>query len=138
VYDGTINNLSKQQSAATIDPIGGKPLASLLSKIQYGGSVAVSGLTAGELCLQLYIPDKDTFSTAFKDMITPIQRKLEELDKDIHFPMIHTTRGASFLVALVDGLVIQYYVGIFEIDQLKEMSPHLTSIILNGFKAKPY
>ncbi|MFJ6414346.1 acryloyl-CoA reductase [Terribacillus saccharophilus] len=47
VYDGTIKSLSKQQWAAAIDPVGGKPLASLLSKIQYGGSVAVSGLTAG-------------------------------------------------------------------------------------------
>ncbi|MFJ6414345.1 hypothetical protein ACIQLG_16305 [Terribacillus saccharophilus] len=81
--------------------------------------------------------DNDTFRAAFKDMIDPIQRKLEELDADIHYPMIHTTRGASFLVAFVDGLVIQYYVGVYKIDQLKEMTPHLTSIILNGFKSKP-
>lgn len=33
--------------AGAVDPVGGKQLASLLSKIQYGGAVAVSGLTGG-------------------------------------------------------------------------------------------
>ncbi|HWK22951.1 MAG TPA: acryloyl-CoA reductase [Ureibacillus sp.] len=47
VYDGKIRALGKQKWAAAIDPVGGEPLASLLSQIQYGGSVAVSGLTAG-------------------------------------------------------------------------------------------
>lgn len=39
--------LSKQRWAAAIDPVGGKTLASILSMVQYGGSVAVSGLTGG-------------------------------------------------------------------------------------------
>src|SRR6476620_3746329 len=47
VFDGKIRALSKQKWAAAVDPVGGEPLASLLSQIQYGGSVAVSGLTAG-------------------------------------------------------------------------------------------
>ena len=47
VLDGKINALGKQKWAAAVDPVGGEPLASLLSQIQYGGSVAVSGLTAG-------------------------------------------------------------------------------------------
>ncbi|KAA6454125.1 acrylyl-CoA reductase family protein [Bacillus atrophaeus] len=47
VYDGKLKALSKQQWQGAVDPVGGKQLASLLSKIQYGGSVAVSGLTAG-------------------------------------------------------------------------------------------
>ncbi|WP_010096955.1 NADPH:quinone oxidoreductase family protein [Ornithinibacillus scapharcae] len=47
VYDGKIKALGKQKWAAAVDPVGGEPLASLLSQIQYGGSVAVSGLTAG-------------------------------------------------------------------------------------------
>jgi acrylyl-CoA reductase (NADPH) len=47
VYDGKIRALGKQKWAAAVDPVGGEPLASLLSQIQYGGSVAVSGLTAG-------------------------------------------------------------------------------------------
>lgn len=47
VYDGKIRALGKQKWAAAVDPVGGEPLASLLSQIQYGGSVAASGLTAG-------------------------------------------------------------------------------------------
>ncbi|KGR77089.1 NADPH:quinone oxidoreductase family protein [Ureibacillus sinduriensis] len=47
IFDGKIRALGKQKWAAAVDPVGGEPLASLLSQIQYGGSVAVSGLTAG-------------------------------------------------------------------------------------------
>ncbi|SOC44406.1 NADPH:quinone oxidoreductase family protein [Ureibacillus acetophenoni] len=47
VYDGKIRALGKQKWSAAVDPVGGEQLASLLSQIQYGGSVAVSGLTGG-------------------------------------------------------------------------------------------
>ena len=47
VFDGKIRALGKQKWAAAVDPVGGEPLASLLSQIQYGGAVAASGLTAG-------------------------------------------------------------------------------------------
>lgn len=47
VFDGKIKALGKQKWAAAVDSVGGEPLASLLSQIQYGGSVAISGLTAG-------------------------------------------------------------------------------------------
>ncbi|MDQ0272805.1 acrylyl-CoA reductase family protein [Cytobacillus purgationiresistens] len=47
VFDGKIRALGKQKWAAAIDPVGGEPLAALLSQMDYGGSVAVSGLTAG-------------------------------------------------------------------------------------------
>jgi acrylyl-CoA reductase (NADPH) len=42
-----VKPLDKQLWAAAIDPVGGKALSAILSKIKYGGSVAVSGLTAG-------------------------------------------------------------------------------------------
>lgn len=47
VYNGTIKALDKQLWAAAVDPVGGENLASILSKIHYNGSVAVSGLTGG-------------------------------------------------------------------------------------------
>ncbi|WP_374721802.1 NADPH:quinone oxidoreductase family protein [Peribacillus tepidiphilus] len=47
VYSGTIKALDKQLWAGAVDPVGGEMLASVLSKIQYNGSVAVSGLTGG-------------------------------------------------------------------------------------------
>lgn len=39
--------LDQQLWAGAVDPVGGKTLAAILSKIHYGGSVAVSGLTGG-------------------------------------------------------------------------------------------
>lgn len=47
VYDGKIRALGKQRWSAAVDPVGGEQLASILSQINYGGSVAVSGLTGG-------------------------------------------------------------------------------------------
>ncbi|MYL35317.1 acryloyl-CoA reductase [Pontibacillus yanchengensis] len=42
-----VKPLQKQTWAGAVDPVGGKPLASVLSSMKYGGAVAVSGLTAG-------------------------------------------------------------------------------------------
>lgn len=42
-----ISPLDQQKWAAAVDPVGGKGLAYILSTTQYGGSVAVSGLTGG-------------------------------------------------------------------------------------------
>ncbi|MBD8138654.1 acryloyl-CoA reductase [Bacillus sp. CFBP 13597] len=47
VYDGKLRALGKQKWIGAVDPVGGEPLASVLSQIKYGGAVAVSGLTAG-------------------------------------------------------------------------------------------
>lgn len=47
VYSGKINALDKQQWQGAVDPVGGKTLAAILSKVKYNGSVAVSGLTGG-------------------------------------------------------------------------------------------
>ena len=42
-----VKALDKQLWAAAVDPVGGETLAAILSKIQYNGTVAVSGLTGG-------------------------------------------------------------------------------------------
>lgn len=42
-----IKAIDKQLWAGAVDPVGGNTLAAVLSKITYGGSVAVSGLTGG-------------------------------------------------------------------------------------------
>ncbi|ENH98012.1 hypothetical protein J416_02174 [Gracilibacillus halophilus YIM-C55.5] len=47
VDGGKVKPLARQTWAGAVDSVGGDPLAAVLSKIQYGGSVAVSGLTAG-------------------------------------------------------------------------------------------
>lgn len=51
----TSRPLEDEKWAAAVDPVGGKTLSHLLSAIQYGGSVAVSGLTGGiELNTSVY------------------------------------------------------------------------------------
>lgn len=47
VSGDNIRALDKQLWAGAVDPVGGKTLASILSKMSYNGSVAVSGLTGG-------------------------------------------------------------------------------------------
>lgn len=47
VYNGKVKALDKQLWAGAVDPVGGESLAAILSKIDYNGSVAVSGLTGG-------------------------------------------------------------------------------------------
>ncbi|RSK25797.1 acryloyl-CoA reductase [Bacillus sp. HMF5848] len=47
VYGEKIKPMDTQLWAGAVDPVGGKTLAAVLSKIHYGGSVAVSGLTGG-------------------------------------------------------------------------------------------
>ncbi|MBS8266786.1 oxidoreductase [Mesobacillus boroniphilus] len=42
-----VKPLDKQLWAAAVDPVGGKTLSAILSKLEYNGSVAVSGLTGG-------------------------------------------------------------------------------------------
>lgn len=39
--------LGKQKWAGAVDPVGGSTLAAILSNLEYGGAVAVSGLTGG-------------------------------------------------------------------------------------------
>ncbi|MBM7692734.1 putative YhdH/YhfP family quinone oxidoreductase [Peribacillus deserti] len=47
VNSGKIKVLDKQLWAGAVDPVGGTTLSSILSKMHYNGSVAVSGLTGG-------------------------------------------------------------------------------------------
>ncbi|MCP3030162.1 acryloyl-CoA reductase [Halobacillus sp. A1] len=47
VYDGKLKPIASERWAAAVDPVGGEQLASIISHLQYNGSVAVSGLTGG-------------------------------------------------------------------------------------------
>ncbi|MFB1049755.1 acryloyl-CoA reductase [Paraliobacillus sp. JSM ZJ581] len=47
VYEEKVRALDKQDWSAAVDPVGGQTLASILSKLNYDGAVAVSGLTGG-------------------------------------------------------------------------------------------
>lgn len=47
VYNGELKPLQKGIWQAAVDPVGGKSLAAVLSRIKRGGAAAVSGLTGG-------------------------------------------------------------------------------------------
>ncbi|UOQ45462.1 hypothetical protein MUN89_05810 [Halobacillus salinarum] len=76
-----------------------------------------------------------TFIGAFNEMVDHLQVKLEQLDQNNDYPALHSKHGASLLVAFVDGLVIQYYVGVYSVEQLREMTPYLKIVILQALKA---
>ncbi|WP_079475968.1 hypothetical protein [Marinococcus halophilus] len=75
---------------------------------------------------------QSTFSGSFNEMVGHLQKKLKELDRDKNYPALHTDYGASVVVAFVDGLIIQYYVGVYSIDQLKNMTPAFKRLILEA------
>ncbi|SDZ77136.1 hypothetical protein SAMN05421743_101140 [Thalassobacillus cyri] len=76
------------------------------------------------------------FSSAFKEMVDHLQVKLEHLDQDKVYPVLHSNQGASLLVAFVDGLVIQYYLGVYDADQLREMTPYVKRVILQALRTE--
>lgn len=80
--------------------------------------------------------DVDTFSNSFKRMVDRVQEKLQELDGQSHYPVIQDGRGASLLIAFVDGLVIQYFAGTYTIEQLEKDTPYLMRAILQLLKAE--
>ncbi len=59
----------------------------------------------------------------FDIMIDHLRDRLVQLDRNKEYPVLHSTHGASLLVAQVDGLVLQYYIGIYSADKLREMTP---------------
>lgn len=79
---------------------------------------------------------KETFSNLFNEMVKHLHLKLEELDTAHEYPLLHTQDGAAIIVSLVDGLILQYYVNVYEINDLKRMTPHLTRVILQALKTE--
>lgn len=77
-----------------------------------------------------------SFSGAFNEMVDHLQDKLCELDKKQEYPLIHSSYGGSFLVAFVDGVVIQYYAGVYSVEDFRELTPMFKSVILNAMKTR--
>lgn len=82
------------------------------------------------------IVSKPTFRRLFNEMVKHLHIKLEELDKNGDYPLLHTQDGAAIIVSLVDGLVVQYYISVYDVENLKEMTPHLTRVILQALKTE--
>ncbi|WP_238323763.1 hypothetical protein [Planococcus donghaensis] len=77
-----------------------------------------------------------TFSSSFRRMVDKVQKKLEELDMDKQYPVIQDGQGASLLIAIVDGLVIQYFAGTYPVDELEQRTPYFTRFITQALKTK--
>ncbi|EGA88342.1 hypothetical protein GPDM_15819 [Planococcus donghaensis MPA1U2] len=77
-----------------------------------------------------------TFSSSFSRMVDKVQGKLEELDMDKQYPVIQDGQGASLLIAIVDGLVIQYFAGTYPTDELEKRTPYFTRFITQALKTK--
>lgn len=87
----------------------------------------MSRYTKGEI-------SKSTYSESFSRMVNHLQKKLSELDVNNDFPLIHSGLGASVLVSFVDGLVIQFYAGVYSIEELNQFTPHYKNVLLNALK----
>ncbi|MYL49710.1 hypothetical protein GLV98_09435 [Halobacillus litoralis] len=61
---------------------------------------------------------------------------MDELDEDQRYPMLHHSTAASILVAIVDGLVIQYFTNVYSVEDLQSLTQQLKKIILNALKTK--
>ncbi|KGP73422.1 hypothetical protein [Pontibacillus yanchengensis] len=77
-----------------------------------------------------------TFSGAFKEMADHLQKNLAQLDHEHNYPMLHTGLGTTTLVAIIDGMVVQYYTGTYSIEDLKNKTPQLKSMILNALSTQ--
>ncbi|WP_394219265.1 hypothetical protein [Halobacillus trueperi] len=58
------------------------------------------------------------------------------MDEDQRYPMLHQPTAASILVAIVDGLVIQYFTNVYSVEDLQSLTQQLKEIILNALKTK--
>ncbi|WP_252315032.1 hypothetical protein [Sinobaca sp. H24] len=77
-----------------------------------------------------------TFIGAFNEMVDHLRAKLQELDTEQAYPALHNQHGASFLVAFVDGMVIQYFIGVYTVEQLREMTPYLKQVMLQALRTE--
>ncbi|WP_158004631.1 hypothetical protein [Planococcus donghaensis] len=55
---------------------------------------------------------------------------------DKQYPVIQDGQGASLLIAIVDGLVIQYFAGTYPTDELEKRTPYFTRFITQALKTK--
>lgn len=81
------------------------------------------------------IPE-DNFSASFKEMNLCLREKLRELDPGKNYPLLHSKEGVSLVVSLVDGLVLQYYIGLYDIEELNNRTSNLKNVLLHALKAE--
>lgn len=81
------------------------------------------------------IPE-DTFSESFKEMTLCLSEKWRELNPGKNYPLLHSKEGVSLVVSLVDGLVLQYYIGLYDIEELNNRTSKVKNVLLHALKAE--
>ncbi|WP_270182251.1 hypothetical protein [Alkalihalobacillus sp. CinArs1] len=86
-----------------------------------------------EMSKQAQNKEPKEFKRAFDEMLLYLRDKFIELDPQKEYWALHYREGVSAFVAMIDGLVIQYFSGLYSVDDLKERSKLFSDIIIRGF-----
>ncbi|WP_377888909.1 hypothetical protein [Alkalihalobacillus sp. R86527] len=86
-----------------------------------------------EMSKQAQNQEPEEFKRAFDEMLLYLRDKFIELDLKQEYWALHYREGVSAFIAMIDGLVIQYFSGLYSVDDLKERSQLFADIIVKGF-----
>lgn len=86
-----------------------------------------------EMSKQAQNHEPEEFKRAFDEMLLYLRDKFIDLDPDNEYWPLHYREGVSAFVAMIDGLVIQYFSGLYSVDDLKERSLFFADTIVHGF-----
>ncbi|MBN8207859.1 hypothetical protein JI666_03750 [Bacillus sp. NTK071] len=86
-----------------------------------------------EMSKQAQNKEPEEFKRAFDEMLLYLRDRFVALDPDKKYWPLHYREGVSAFVAMIDGLVVQYFSGLYSVDDLRERAPLFAAIILNGF-----
>jgi len=111
--------LEKQRWAAAIDTVGGKVLARLLAEMQYGGTVAATGLTGG----------KDLHTTVMPFILRAI--KMVGVEVTTCPIALRKTAWKRLAKELPDSILEQVY-QVISLDEVPQFSEKLLAGQVNG------
>ncbi len=77
--------------------------------------------------------EPEEFRRAFDEMLLYLRNRFVALDPNKEYWPLHYREGVSAFVAMIDGLIVQYFSGLYTVDDLKERTPLFAAVILNGF-----
>ncbi|WLR60140.1 hypothetical protein [Guptibacillus hwajinpoensis] len=77
--------------------------------------------------------EPEEFKRAFDEMLLYLRDRFMALDPDKEYWLLHYREGVSAFVAMIDGLIVQYFSGLYTVEELKERTPLFAAVILNGF-----
>ncbi|MFK3958880.1 hypothetical protein [Guptibacillus hwajinpoensis] len=86
-----------------------------------------------EMGKQAQNQEPEEFKRAFDEMLLYLRDRFMALDPDKEYWPLHYREGVSSFVAMIDGLIVQYFSGLYTVEELKERTPLFAAVILNGF-----